>query len=487
MSRPARIIEKTQFEERLLTQLKYVPTAGQKHLANAITRFLFSEKDRLTFVLKGYAGTGKTTFISALVKVLPAINMKSVLLAPTGRAAKVIQAYSGRTASTIHRKIYHSETSANGGVAFKLGQNKHKNTIFLVDEASMIGTDIGAGAFGNQDLLSDLTEYVFSGENCRMILVGDIAQLPPVGSDISPALDVRYLRHGLGLTAGHVELTEVVRQAEGSGILNNATMLRNAIGAAVFEMPKFDLSLTDVQRVGGYELQDELESAYGKYGMENTIFICRSNKSANGFGQQVRARILFHEEELNAGELLMVVKNNYTWLVENLPDRYGHGAPGLIANGDMIRVDRIIGEERKWGFHFIDVQASISLDDEEKVIEVKLMMDSVMAEGPTIPRKRMQELYAALEIKYEDTKNRGLRKRKIFEDPYYNALQVKMAYAVTCHKAQGGQWPVVFIEQGYLTEEMLNDEYLRWLYTAFTRATEKVILVNFGEDFFTED
>jgi len=480
MSHAVKIKEKTQFEERLLQQLKYVPTAGQKHLANAIARFVFSEKEKLTFVLKGYAGTGKTTFISVLVQVLPSVNMKSVLLAPTGRAAKVIQAYSGRTASTIHRKIYHSETSANGGVAFKLGQNKHKNTIFLVDEASMIGTDIGVGAFGNQDLLSDLTEYVFSGENCRMILVGDVAQLPPVGSDISPALDVRYLRHGLGLTAGHVELTEVVRQAEGSGILNNATMLRNAIGASVFEMPKFDLSLPDVERVGGYELQDELESAYGKYGMENTVFICRSNKSANGFGQQVRARILFHDEELNAGELLMVVKNNYTWLAEN-------GSPGLIANGDMIRVNRIVQEERKWGFHFMDVQASISFDDGEKEIEVKLMMDSVMAEGPSIPRKRMQELYAALEIKYEDTKNRGLRKRKIFEDPYYNALQVKMAYAVTCHKAQGGQWPVVFIEQGYLTEEMLNDEYLRWLYTAFTRATEKVILVNFGEDFFVEE
>ena len=253
------------FEERLLTKLKYTPTPGQKHLANAMSRFLFSEKDKLTFVLKGYAGTGKTTFISALVKVLPSLNMKSVMLAPTGRAAKVMQAYAGRAASTIHRKIYEVERVPGGSVSFFLAKNKHKNTVFLVDEASMIGSESGSSMFGSGDLLTDLTEYVFEGTNCRLILVGDTAQLPPVGSDLSPALDVGHLRRALGLTAGHVELTEVVRQAEGSGILNNATMLRDAIGNDPVEWPIFDLSLPDVQRLTGYDLQDELETAYGRY------------------------------------------------------------------------------------------------------------------------------------------------------------------------------------------------------------------------------
>lgn len=476
MSQNASSNQSLHFEERLLKELKYVPTAGQKHLANAVTRFLFSEKDKLTFVLKGFAGTGKTTFIGALVKVLPSINLKTVMLAPTGRAAKVMQSYSGREASTIHRKIYEAVTVPGGGVHFELAKNKHKNTIFLVDEASMIAAD-GALSGGN-DLLDDLANYVFEGVNCRLILVGDTAQLPPVGSELSPALDIQYLRRALGLTAGHVELTEVVRQAEGSGILNNATKLREALLAKEFIMPKFDLSLPDVQRIGGYELQDELEDAYGQNGMERTIFICRSNKSANMFGQQVRSRILFHEEELCAGELLMVVKNNYTWLKED-------GKPGLIANGDMMRVNKLLGSEHKYGFHFKD--AEVTLGDGERTFEAKLMLDSIMAEGPSVPHARMKELYAGLELKYQDIKNRGERKRKILEDPYYNALQVKMAYAVTCHKAQGGQWPVVFIDQGYLTDEMMDAEYLRWLYTAFTRATQKVYLVNFGAAFFEED
>lgn len=459
-----------------MKELKYAPTAGQTHLANAVTRFLFSEKDRLTFVLKGYAGTGKTTFISALVKVLPSINFKTVMLAPTGRAAKVMQVYAGRMASTIHRHIYEAVTIPGGGVHFKLAKNKHRNTVFLVDEASMIGAD-GALSGGN-DLLDDLANYVFEGHNCRLVLVGDTAQLPPVGSPISPALDIGYLRRALGLTAGHVELTEVVRQAKGSGILANATKLREALTAEKFSMPKFDLGLPDVRRIGGYELQDELEDAYGKYGMEGTVFICRSNKSANMFGQQVRSRILFHEEQLAAGELLMVVKNNYTWLKAD-------GRPELIANGDMLHVNKLLGEEHKYGFHFMD--AELTLGDGERSFEAKLMLDSIMAEGPSVPRSKMQELYTALELKYQGIQNRGERKRKIFEDDYYNALQVKMAYAVTCHKAQGGQWPTVFIDQGYLTEEMLDAEYLRWLYTAFTRATEKVYLVNFGEAFFEED
>ena len=466
------------FEERLLAALKYAPTSGQLHLANAITRFLFSEKDKLTFVLKGYAGTGKTTFIGALVNVLPELKMKTVMLAPTGRAAKVMQAYSGREASTIHRMIYETTTRPGGGVYFDLATNKHKNTIFLVDEASMIGSDTGLGSFGSGDLLGDLCNYVFSSKNCRLILVGDTAQLPPVGSELSPALDVKHLRDFLGLTAGHVELTEVVRQAQDSGILNNATKLREALLQEEFELPKFDLNVPDVQRIGGYELQDELESAYGGNGMENTIFICRSNKSANIFGQQVRNRILFHEEELCAGELLMVVKNNYTWLQEN-------GKPGLIANGDMIRVNKLLGSEHKYGFHFME--AEVMLGQNEHPLVVKLMLDSIMANGPSVPHARIKELYAGLELKYADIKNNGLRKRKIFEDPYYNALQVKMAYAITCHKSQGGQWPVVFIDQGYVTDETMDKEYLRWLYTAFTRATEKVYLVNFGAAFFEED
>lgn len=442
---------------------------------------MFGKNGDVIFMLKGYAGTGKTTLVRSLVKSLPVLQAKTVLLAPTGRAAKVLSGYTGQQAYTIHKKIYIKRQGSEGNVAFQLQQNLHSNALFIVDEASMVSGSGGisqGGLFGNGSLLDDLMEYVFSGTNCKLILIGDTAQLPPVGMDISPALDVDYLRAAYSFQVESYELTEVVRQGADSGILENATVLRSVLGLDDPGIPQFRLNhFQDIVRLEGSDLEDALNAAYSKYGAEETMIICRSNKRANIYNQQIRARIRWQENELSAGDFMMVVKNNYFWL----PDT---SAAGFIANGDIVEVLRVGTIQEIYGFRFADVRVRLVDYPNEAPLEVRLLLDTIMSESPGLSQDENKRLYEAVLADYQDIADRRMRMKKLKEDPFFNALHVKFAYAITCHKAQGGQWPCVFVEQGYLTDEMINREYVRWLYTAVTRATEKLYLVNFKPEFF---
>jgi exodeoxyribonuclease-5 len=481
--------------ESLLTMLGHEPTPGQNKAIDALDRLLATPKERATLILKGYAGTGKTTLVGALVKVLANERRKVILLAPTGRAAKVLSAYAQAEASTIHRRIYSmGDDDDYGGMAVK--PNRDAGALFVVDEASMIGSGRGEGSFGNRDLLGDLFEHVFKARGCKLLLIGDPAQLPPVGSDHSPALVVKDLAD-FGLVAGSIELTDVVRQAENSGILVNATALRQTLaempessptvlsdsapsppGKAGMGriIPTFDTSFADVQRIEGLDLQDALEEAYGRHGDDEVCLICRSNKRAYQYSQQVRARIHGFDEELMANDRLMVVKNNYFWAGEN-------GKKELIANGEQILVKRMKGIEEKYGLRFADLEVSWWNGTEEREMDVKVIVDVLAAEGPALPGPQMKLLSQSV-LANILSKSKGERFRLLKQDPYANALQVKYAYAVTCHKAQGGQWKSVFVDQGYVTEEMIDREYVRWLYTAITRASEKLYLLNFHPRFY---
>lgn len=486
------------FVDRLLARLGHVPTAGQRRAVDALERLLETGKDRATLVLKGYAGTGKTTLVGALVKVLAETGRSVVLLAPTGRAAKVLSAYAGAPASTIHRRIYRTageEDDGYGGMS--VAPNKEKHALFVVDEASMIGKG-GGGAF-DRDLLADLFQYVFSSAGNKLLLIGDPAQLPPVGSDHSPALDVKDLATQ-GLLAGSIELTDVVRQAEASGILVNATALRDTLAAmpapvhqeavetavATDEriIPQFTTGFADVVRVEGYDLQDALEEAYARHGDEEVCLICRSNKRAYQYSQQVRARIHGFEEELEANDRLMVVKNNYFWAAQEQGS--GPGSFGLIANGEQVSVQRVHRTEEKYGLRFADLTIGWWDGREDRELEVKVILDVLASEGPALPGARMRQLSQEV-LANIVARTKGERFQQFRKDPYVNALQVKYAYAVTCHKAQGGQWRSVFVDQGYVTEEMIDREYVRWLYTAVTRASEKLYLLNFHPRFFGEN
>ncbi len=465
----------------LLDLFPFQPTAEQEHTTVLLARFLVAREPRQTFVLKGYAGTGKTTLVGAMVKALPAIRMRSVLLAPTGRAAKILSGYSKKAAFTIHKKIYRREEK-EGNTYFVLNQNLHTDTLFVVDEASMISSssDLAGDLRAFRDLLEDLVTFVFSGRNCRLLLVGDNAQLPPVGQDISPALDIDFLRRRYFVQIHHSELTEVVRQAKGSGILANATSLRDQLRNGEQGFP--DLStkgFPDIIRISGNELQEELESAYNDYGAEGTMVVCRSNKRANLFNQQIRARIRWLEDELAAGDLLMVVRNNYFWLPED-------AQAGFIANGEIVEVMKVVGYRELYGFRFATIMARLINYPEEPELEVHIILDAIHVEAPALSSIRMKKFYHTVSEDYlDELPNRRKRHREIMKNSWFQALQVKFAYAVTCHKAQGGQWPVVFLDQGYVNENMLNTEFLRWLYTAVTRASEKLYLVNFHPDFFT--
>lgn len=466
-------MSKSPFQEHFYKLLPGAPTTDQTDLVERMERFLFSDVERIGFIIRGYAGTGKTTAIAAMVKTFPRFRLKSVLLAPTGRAAKVLGAFSKKKAFTIHKKIYQTKRGKNGGLQMFLTKNLHTNTLFIVDEASMIS----AGANQLRSLLDDLIEYVYGGKNCKLIFIGDIAQLPPVGSSLSPALHPAYLKTNFNLQLKGVELKQVVRQADSSGILFNATQLRFQ---ALEEKPliKFFLqNFEDVKRINGLELEEELEGAYSNFGEEETMIICRSNKRAFQFNQQVRTRIKGVEEEIETGDLIMVVKNNYFWLEEENPI-------GFIANGDVARIERCGSVESKHGFKFLN--ASVKLVDypEQEALEVKLLLESIYAEAPALTKVDNDKLYNNLQLEYSNVANKQHRMQLIKNDPYFNALQVKFAYAVTCHKSQGGQWKAVFVDQGYLTEEMIDKEYARWLYTAVSRATEKLFLVNFADHFF---
>ncbi|MDF3076239.1 MAG: family ATPase [Sphingobacteriaceae bacterium] len=453
------------------------PTA-QQHLAfNELAKFLLSNNGDECFVLKGYAGTGKTTLIGALVKILPQLKLKAVLLAPTGRAAKVISNYSGRQAFTIHKKIYRKKSAVTPDMNFMLGQNIAENTLFIVDEASMVNDT--AGEFGGRGLLHDLVDYVYNGKNCRLMLVGDSAQLPPVSSEHSPALDLKFLKHTFALTLFHFEMTDVVRQEKESGILRNATSVRELIRKGKNGFPQFVIKgYRDIFCIDGERLPEGLNYAYNKYGMENTLVICRSNKSANNYNQQIRNRILYREEELTGGDYIMVVRNNYFWLEGE------ESSNAFIANGDIALIRRVRNIHEMYGFRFADVMLEFVDYPDQEPLSCKILVDTLYAESPSLATVESRRLFEAVMEDYAHIANRKLRFEELKKDPYYNALQVKFAFAVTCHKAQGGQWDAVFVDQGYLTEEMVNNDFLRWLYTAVTRATKEVYLVNFSERFF---
>jgi exodeoxyribonuclease-5 len=459
-------------EDFLRTDFPFKPTTSQDKLIRALGRFLVSDKPNCLLVVKGYAGTGKTTAVRALIEVLPKIGLKYVMMAPTGRAAKVMSAYTGKSAGTIHKKIYFRQRTPSGGSFFVLGANLHTDTVFIVDEASMIGA-AEFSPVGSGNLLEDLFEYAFNGKNCRLILIGDAAQLPPVGSRVSPALDLSYLRSLYSLTAAVTELSDVMRQREGSGILEFATSIRNAMGSE----STFPLSLpkgSDTIPISGNDLQEALEDEFSGRGVEGTILITRSNKRANQFNFEIRSRVFYRDEELSAGDLVMAVKNNYHWTADE-PE------VGFIANGESLSIRRLGKVFERYGFRFQEATVSLLDQDETREQEVVLWLDALTTEGASMPEAAVEKLYRNVLESYADLPTKKERREAVKKDPFYNALQVKFAYAVTCHKSQGGQWPVVFVDQGFLTEDMLDTEYLRWLYTAITRASEKVYLINFSD------
>ncbi len=468
----------------LTSQIKsnfpFVPTEEQENSLEKISEFILSGNDRKVFVLCGYAGTGKTSLVAALVKTMVQLERKVVLLAPTGRAAKVFSSYSGMPAYTIHKRIYRQKSIMEGS-AFSLMDNRAVNTLFIVDEASMIANE-GVSNFGSGALLDDLVEFVYSGRGCSLLLLGDTAQLPPVGEELSPALSQQYLR-SMFLDVQGVELTQVMRQLDGSGILQNATQLRKVItsGEAGY-MPQIKLKgFADVCRVQGEELIEAIDSCYSDAGIDETIILCRSNKRANVYNEGIRRRILYREEELNRGDMLMVVKNNYYWREElGKEDKTILEKIDFIANGDMAEIIHVGSTEEMYGFRFADVTLSFN-DYEDCELDVKIMLGTLTSESPSLTRAESEALFAAVWEDYPEIRSKRKRMEEVRKNPYYNALQVKYGYAVTCHKAQGGQWKRVFLDQGYITPEMATPDYYRWLYTAFTRATEKLYLVNWSD------
>ena len=473
------------------------PTKEQEKAIILLADFLLSRERDTVFLLKGYAGTGKTSLLAALVRTLGMLQQRVMLLAPTGRAAKVLSSYSGVPAYTIHRKIYRQKSITDMDV-FQNDVNLRQDTLFIVDEASMIANDAhDTTVFGTGSLLDDLMHYVYSCEGCRLVLVGDTAQLPPVGEEESPALS-RTMLEGYGMEVTELQLTQVVRQLEESGILWNATMLRSLIqNDEMFEFPKLrGKTFPDVKALPGDELIEALEQSYRKYGTDGTIVVTRSNKRANIYNNGIRARILDHEEELSSGDLIMVAKNNYYW-----NDReQQQGARGkeqensnplapcplplapfsFIANGDIAVVRRLRNERSFYGFRFADAILEFP-DYDNREMEVTVLLDTLQSEAPALTRQQQEALFQGVWEDYPELTNRRDRMKRLRQDPYYNALQIKYAYAVTCHKAQGGQWEHVYIDQGYITEEMLTPDYFRWLYTAITRATEQVYLVNWPD------
>lgn len=466
------------FKQQITQFFEQAPTFDQSRLIDELERFMKMKESHPLFLLKGYAGTGKTTVLGAFVKTLTHFKVKSRLLAPTGRAAKVLSARSSKEAFTIHKQIYRRNSKVDEFSGMMLAPNLHTNTVFIVDEASMISDHslLTDGSVSNRNLLDDLFEYVFSGKNCRLILLGDEGQLPPVGCDYSPALDANYLKNNyFSLNITEFSLTEVLRQANESGILANATELRSLDDD---DHPQFQTKgFKDFIRLPGDEFQDALEAAYSFSGAEETIIITRSNKRANAYNNQIRARLLWYEEALCAGDCLMVVKNNYYWIDDQ-------SKMGFIANGEALKVLRVKKVEELYGFEFARVIVKFSDYDELAELEVLVFMESLQVEAPSISRARLKELFFAIEQDYAHERNKKKRYELILKNPYFNALQVKYAYAITCHKSQGGQWEQVFIDQGFIEPESINKEYHRWLYTAVTRATEKLYLVNFTEDFF---
>lgn len=454
-------------------------TLKQDIFFQKVAIFVTNDSNNELFLLKGFAGTGKTTLISTLVNQLGFIQRKFVLLAPTGRAAKVIANYSEKPAFTIHKKIYFPKKNASGGISFTLQQNKHKNTIFIVDESSMI-SDSPQDAKNSQSnsLLDDLMSYVYSGQNCKLILIGDTAQLPPVHLTISPALSEDTLRLHYDKEVQHLELDEVMRQEEDSGILCNATNLREVLEGSYFNSFAFNLKgFKDIIRLtDGYEIQDAIHSAYSNHGLEETTFIVRSNKRANQYNQQIRTQILLRDSELSTGDLMMVVKNNYFWLKDS-------DEAIFIANGDIIEILEIYKIQELYGFNFAKVKIRMVDYPNQKPFETILLLNTITSESPSLTNEESNRLYQEVLKDYENEGAAYKKLQKVKQNEYFNALQVKFSYAITCHKSQGGQWTNVFVEQPYLPDGIDRD-YIRWLYTAITRAKEKLYLIGFKDENF---
>ena len=503
----------------LLNNFGFTPTESQAKVLYHLSAFILTEKERPLYLLRGYAGTGKTTLVSTLVKTLPSIGMRYQLLAPTGRAAKVMSYYTGKPASTLHRKLYRFQAVANGELRMTRAENKAKDTVFIVDECSMI-SDQGDGYSWSRSLLDDLIEYVFSDSRCKLLLIGDSAQLPPVGLDISPAMDFDILRNSFNLTMATYEMKEVMRQELDSGILHNATNLRNLMStdngqqSTVFydnqyELPVLDINnFSDIIKIDPMSFEELLWQSFGdKRSNNEAVVICRSNKRANMFNQAIRSRVLQEEGELSTGDKLMVVKNNYYWsqqTTNNSQQTTDNGQQtsstsqnlrisesqnlnniSFIANGDMIEITRINKFEEMYGFHFADVDIQLTDYEDAPTLSVKIIMEALNSDTPALTNEDAKRLYQAVEEDYMDIPRAADRRKMMKENPYFNALQVKFGYALTCHKTQGGQWRNVFIEAPYLPEEtILELGDLRWLYTAMTRASEKVYLVNFKDEWF---
>ena len=463
-------------ERQIKEIFHFQPTKEQDFVIKMLATFLLSPKSDLLFLLRGYAGTGKTSLVGALVKTLDMLKQKTILLAPTGRAAKVLSSYANHPAFTIHKKIYRQKSFADESASFSICDNLNKHTLFLVDEASMISNEgLSGNMFGSGRLLDDLIQYVYSGEGCRLLILGDTAQLPPVGEEQSPALSAMMLA-GYGLEVMEANLTQVVRQAESSGILWNATALRKLlVQDECYSLPKIRITgFPDVKVVPGNELMEALEACYDNDGLEETIVVCRSNKRANIYNNGIRSRILWREDELNNGDLLMIAKNNYYW-TEQEKDM------DFIANGELAVVQRVRHQSELYGFRFVDVTLTFP-DQDNYELDANLLLDTLQSESPALTRADSDRLFNAVLEDYADIPLKRERMKKMKADPYYNALQVKYAYAVTCHKAQGGQWKNVFIDQGYMSDEYLSPDYFRWLYTAFTRATGTLYLVNYPQE-----
>jgi exodeoxyribonuclease V len=473
-------MEISSFYTLLKEKFSHQPTAMQDAALQQLSAFVFSEKNDELFLLKGFAGTGKTILISVLVNNLWRVAKKSLLLAPTGRAAKVIANYSGREAHTIHKKIYFPRKQKNGSIQFVLAPNKHRDTLFIVDEASMI-SDVSTDSklFDNGALLDDLMMFVYSGHHCKLIFVGDVAQLPPVHLSLSPALDKNHLSLHYHKRVTEIELDEVVRQEEDSGILANATYLREHLKDDTSIYLKFDVKkYCDIVKLSdGYEIQDAIHEAYNRNGLEETAIIVRSNKRANLYNQQIRSKILFHEHQLAVGDYLMVIKNNYFWL-KPLSEA------GFIANGDIIEIMELFSIKELYGFTFAEVKIKMVDYPNQKPFETVLLLDTIKSETAALSYEDSNRLYQEILKDYVHETATYKKFLKVKNNTFFNALHVKFSYAVTCHKAQGGQWNTVFVEQPYLLNG-IDREYIRWLYTAVTRAKLKLYLLGFSDNFFS--
>lgn len=466
---------KSFLKAQITSNFELIPTQEQEIVIEKISDFLLSKTADGIFMLNGFAGTGKTRLVGSLVKTLDQLKIKTILMAPTGRASKVFASYANHPAFTIHKKIYRqNDMNAEGG-KFSLNNNLHKNTIFIVDEASMIANDEGADShFGTGRLMDDLIQYVYSGEGCRLILVGDRAQLPPIGEEESCALNSDFIS-GYGLEVQACSMTEVVRQASDSGILYNATQIRERIEADdYFDLPKMKIKgFCDIMTVPGNELIETLEQCYRAEGTDETIVVTRSNKRANIYNNGIRSQILWREDELEAGDRIMVTKNNYYWT-----EKEKNKEIDFLANGQICVVQRVSNVRELYGFRFADVTLYIpEYNDYE--LQATVLLNTLHAEASSLTRQESEQLFQEVMNDYADIPHKAERLKKLKQDPYFNALQVKYAYAITCHKAQGGQWKNVFVDQGYLSEEYLSPSYFRWLYTALTRSTGMLYLVNY--------